>query len=178
MRSAGVRNAQARNLLKQMRLGDQLLFYYSSCKEPGIVAICEVVREAYPDHTAWEEGGKYFDATSTPDKPKWCACIDGVATDHCFITLHTTCLQLLPAQYTHSQLVHALLHACRFMVDIKFKRRLQRFISLQELKSRKDSLGLGDMLLFSRPRLSVQPVSQEHVQTILALEHEEREQDA
>lgn len=61
------------------------------------------------------------------------------------------------------------------MVDIKFKRRLQRFIPLHELKSRKDSLGLGDMLLFSRPRLSVQPVSQEHVQTILALEQEKVE---
>lgn len=68
--------------MKQMQLGDQLLFYHSSCKEPGIVAICEVVKEAYPDHTAWEQGGKYFDASSTPEKPKWCASLGGTVVEH------------------------------------------------------------------------------------------------
>ena len=67
----GVRNFQARNFMREMRTGDEAFFYHSSCAEPGIVAIVEVVREAYPDFTAWDPESPYYDPRSTPDKPYW-----------------------------------------------------------------------------------------------------------
>jgi predicted RNA-binding protein with PUA-like domain len=68
----GVRNYQARNMMRdQMKVGDQVFFYHSNCKVPGIVGIMEVVRESYPDHTAYEPQSKYFDPKSSPEKPRW-----------------------------------------------------------------------------------------------------------
>ncbi len=68
----GVRNYQARNMMRdQMRVGDQVFFYHSNCKVPGIVGIMEVVRESYPDHTAFDPQSKYFDPKSSPEKPRW-----------------------------------------------------------------------------------------------------------
>lgn len=67
----GVRNAQACNLMKTMRTGQRCFFYHSSCPKPGIVGIVEVVREAYPDFTAWDPKSDYFDERSTVEKPKW-----------------------------------------------------------------------------------------------------------
>jgi len=68
----GVRNYQARNMMRdQMKVGDQVFFYHSNCKVPGIVGIMEVVRESYPDHTAFEPQSKYFDPKSSPEKPRW-----------------------------------------------------------------------------------------------------------
>ncbi|BBD08965.1 EVE domain-containing protein [Desulfovibrio ferrophilus] len=67
----GVRNYQARNMMRDaMKMGDQVLFYHS-VTDPGVVGVAEVVREGYPDHTAWEEGSRYYDARSTPEKPLW-----------------------------------------------------------------------------------------------------------
>ena len=68
----GVRNYQARNMLRdQMKVGDRAFFYHSSCEIPGIAGLMEIVREAYPDHTAFDAGSKYFDAKSDPDNPRW-----------------------------------------------------------------------------------------------------------
>lgn len=68
----GVRNFQARNILRDdMKKGDCAFFYHSSCAEPGIVAIVEIVRAGYPDFTAWDPQGEHFDPKSTPDKPIW-----------------------------------------------------------------------------------------------------------
>ena len=68
----GVRNYQARNFMRdEMRVGDLVLFYHSNCAEPGVAGVAEVVREAYPDHTAWEPNSKYFDPKSSPDNPRW-----------------------------------------------------------------------------------------------------------
>ena len=68
----GVRNYQARNFMRdQMTVGDQALFYHSSCAEPGIVGICEVSRPAYPDATQFDPKSKYFDPKSAPDNPRW-----------------------------------------------------------------------------------------------------------
>ncbi len=64
----GVRNYQARNFMKSMKIGDKGFFYHSG-KNPEITGIVEIVREAYPDHTAWVEGNDHFDARSTPEKP-------------------------------------------------------------------------------------------------------------
>ena len=68
----GVRNYQARNMMRDdMKKGDQVFFYHSNCDEPGIVGIMEVVKEGYPDHTAFDPEQKYYDPKSDPDKPRW-----------------------------------------------------------------------------------------------------------
>jgi len=68
----GVRNYQARNMMRdQMKKGDQVFFYHSNCKQPGIVGIMEVVREGYVDHTAFDPKEKYYDPKSDPDNPRW-----------------------------------------------------------------------------------------------------------
>jgi len=68
---SGVRNFQARNLMKAMRLGDLGFFYHSSTKEPGIAGIGRVVREAYPDFTALDPKSDYYDRKASPEKPIW-----------------------------------------------------------------------------------------------------------
>ncbi len=68
----GVRNYQARNMMRdQMQLGDLAFIYHSSCKKVGIVGIAEVVKLAYPDHTQFDPKSPYFDSKSTPDLPRW-----------------------------------------------------------------------------------------------------------
>ena len=70
----GVRNYQARNLLRdEVRLGDEAYFYHSSCKEPGIMVVMEVVRTGYPDISAFDPDSPYFDPKSTPQTPRWFA---------------------------------------------------------------------------------------------------------
>lgn len=67
----GVRNYQARNYMRQMRIGDQVFFYHSNCAIPGIVGIARITREAYPDYTAWDENSHYFDPKSSAQNPRW-----------------------------------------------------------------------------------------------------------
>jgi len=68
----GVRNYQARNMMRDdMKKGDLCFFYHSNCKPPGIVGIAEVVKEGYPDFTAWDRTSKYYDEKSKPDNPRW-----------------------------------------------------------------------------------------------------------
>jgi predicted RNA-binding protein with PUA-like domain len=68
----GVRNYQARNFMRdEMRCGDGVLFYHSSCPEPGIVGLAEVASAAYPDTTQFDKKSKYFDAKSTREEPRW-----------------------------------------------------------------------------------------------------------
>jgi predicted RNA-binding protein with PUA-like domain len=68
----GVRNYQARNMMRdQMRKGDLVFFYHSNCEIPGIVGIMSIAREGYPDHTAWDPESKYHDPKSSPDNPRW-----------------------------------------------------------------------------------------------------------
>jgi predicted RNA-binding protein with PUA-like domain len=124
----GVRNYQARNMMRdEMKKGDLVFFYHSNCKEPGIVGIAEVVKEGYPDFTAVDPDAKYYDPKSDPDNPRW------------------------------------------FMVDIRYKRKLKRNITLQELKNHPQ---LEEMLLLRKGnRLSVLPVSKKHWDFILKLEN-------
>jgi predicted RNA-binding protein with PUA-like domain len=123
----GVRNYQARNMMRdQMKKGDLVFFYHSNCPEPGIVGIAEIAREAYPDFTAWDPESKYYDPKSTPDNPRW------------------------------------------YMVNVRFKRKFKRTITLAELKNQP---GLAAMPLVQRgSRLSVMPVTSEQWELILALE--------
>ncbi|KAK0447770.1 PUA-like domain-containing protein [Armillaria borealis] len=151
----GVRNYEARNLMKEMKVGDKALFYHSNCKVPGIAAFAEVVKEAYPDYTAWDpyvahvcvvacmlmplclSSHPYFDPKSDKEKPKW------------------------------------------FMVDLKFTARAQHFVPLSFLRyvgshmisqsiesipetvryiSQSDVEAIRSMDLVTRGRLSVQRV--------------------
>ncbi|MCX7115549.1 MAG: EVE domain-containing protein [Gammaproteobacteria bacterium] len=68
----GVRNFQARNFMRDdMKCGDGVLFYHSNCSPPAIVGVAEVVRESYPDFTAFDPLSDHPDPTSSPDHPKW-----------------------------------------------------------------------------------------------------------
>lgn len=122
----GVRNYEARNCMKDMKLGDLAFFYHSNTKKsrPAIVAIVQVVKEAYPDFTAWEKANPHFDQRSTKEKPLW------------------------------------------FMVDVKFVRKLERPITLDELKADER---FNDMPLIRRSRISVQHVPDVHWDLILQM---------
>ena len=68
----GVRNYQARNFMRdQMRLGDGVLFYHSSCAQPGVVGLAEVASTPYPDATQFDANSKYFDPKSSIEAPRW-----------------------------------------------------------------------------------------------------------
>lgn len=68
----GVRNYQARNLMRdEMEVGDRVLFYHSNAKPPAVVGIAEVARRAYPDHTQFDQDDPHFDPKSDPEDPTW-----------------------------------------------------------------------------------------------------------
>jgi predicted RNA-binding protein with PUA-like domain len=67
----GVRNYQARNLMREMEVGDRVLFYHSNAKPPGVAGLARVSRAAYPDHFSWQPGHKYFDPKSSEEEPRW-----------------------------------------------------------------------------------------------------------
>ncbi|MGI9027046.1 MAG: EVE domain-containing protein [Burkholderiaceae bacterium] len=68
----GVRNYQSRNFMRdQMKVGDPVLFYHSSCPEPGIAGLAEVASTAYPDATQFDAKSKYFDPKATRETPRW-----------------------------------------------------------------------------------------------------------
>lgn len=125
----GVRNYQARNMMRdEMKTGDSVFFYHSNCKEPGIVGVMEVVREGYPDHTAFDPRTKYYDPKSDPDHPRW------------------------------------------FMVDVRYVRRLERNVTLRELKALDDPRMRDFPLTRKGNRLSIMPLTPEQWRLILELE--------
>ena len=68
----GVRNYQARNFMRdEMRIGDGVLFYHSSCPEPGIAGLAEVASTPYPDPTQFDRKSPYYDPASDPANPRW-----------------------------------------------------------------------------------------------------------
>jgi predicted RNA-binding protein with PUA-like domain len=68
----GVRNFQARNFIRDdMRKGDGILFYHSSCKVPGVYGIAKVTKDSYPDPTQFDKKSDYFDPRATHEKPTW-----------------------------------------------------------------------------------------------------------
>ena len=69
----GVRNYQARNYLRQMALGDEALFYHSSCPQPGVVGIARISRTAFPDPTQFDPDSEYYDPGSKAEDPRWSA---------------------------------------------------------------------------------------------------------
>lgn len=68
----GVRNYQARNFMRDdMKVGDKVFFYHSSCAEPGIAGLATVATKAYPDETQFDAKSKYHDPKSTKENPRW-----------------------------------------------------------------------------------------------------------
>ena len=124
----GVRNYQARNMLRDdMKKGDLAFLYYSSTDVPGIVAIMKVVKEGYPDPTAFDRKHHHYDPDSDPANPRW------------------------------------------FMVDVQLERRLERVITLEELRKHATKQLKNMVLLRKGNRLSVTPVEPEEWQLILSL---------
>lgn len=123
----GVRNYQARNMMRDdMKKGDLAFMYHSNCNEIGVVGIMTIVREGYADHTAFDKKDKHYDAKSDPNNPRW------------------------------------------MMVDVRYKRKLKRTITLTELRQHKE---LSDMQLLQRGnRLSIMPISKRHWDFILSME--------
>ncbi len=123
----GIRNYQVRNMIRdEIKKGDQAFFYHSNCKEPGIVGVMTVCRDAYPDFTAWDVSSRYFDPKSNSENPRW------------------------------------------FMVDVQYKRKLKRVISLQELKQHPQ---LTEMQILRRGnRLSITPLTKKQWDIVLKME--------
>jgi predicted RNA-binding protein with PUA-like domain len=122
----GVRNYLARNYMRdEMQKGDLVLFYHSSCPEPGVVGIVKVDSRTYPDATQFDPKSHYYDPKATEEKPRW------------------------------------------MLVDVKYKSRFSRVISLQQLRTEKS---FRDMVIL-RPgnRLSITPVTEKEFQTVLGL---------
>ena len=68
----GIRNYQARNMMHDdMKIGDNVLFYHSSCKVPGVAGLAKVASAPYPDPTQFDSRAKYFDAKSSEENPRW-----------------------------------------------------------------------------------------------------------
>lgn len=124
----GVRNYQARNMLRDsIKKGDLALFYHSSCELPGVAGIVEVVKSGYPDATAFDPKHHHHDPDSDPRNPTW------------------------------------------YMVDVKLVRRLDRIITLNELRQHAHG-ALADLILLRRGnRLSVMPVKKKEWDFILTL---------
>lgn len=122
----GVRNYQARNFMRDdMKKGDEVLFYHSNAKPPGVAGLATIAKESYPDFTAFDPNEKHFDPKSKQESPAW------------------------------------------MMVDVKYKKKFKRLISLEELKQLKSLDGME--LLRKGSRLSIQPVSKKHFETIVKL---------
>ncbi len=69
---SGVRNYQARNFMRdEMKCGDMILFYHSSCRPPGVAGIAKVSKESHPDPSAFNQKSAYYDEKSSPEKPRW-----------------------------------------------------------------------------------------------------------
>jgi predicted RNA-binding protein with PUA-like domain len=125
----GVRNFQARNMLRDsMKKGDLAFFYHSSCDVPGIAGIVSVVREGYPDVSAFDPKNHHYDADSNKDAPRW------------------------------------------YAVDLKLVRKLERVITLDELRKYADKKLREFVLLRRGNRLSVMPVAKKDWDFVLGLE--------
>jgi predicted RNA-binding protein with PUA-like domain len=68
----GVRNYQARNYMRdEMKKGDMVLFYHSSCEIPGVAGLCKISQESHPDPTQFDPNSDYYDPKATKDNPRW-----------------------------------------------------------------------------------------------------------
>jgi predicted RNA-binding protein with PUA-like domain len=91
----GVRNYQARNFLREMKIGDMAFFYHSNCKVPGIVGMMRICKAGYPDPTQFDAEHKYYDPKSTVDNPRWTG-VDVQFIEKWSDTLSLTTLREIP----------------------------------------------------------------------------------
>ncbi len=125
----GVRNYQARNMLRdEMRRGDLALLYHSSCPVPGVAGVVKIVKPGFPDASAFARGDPHYDATSDALDPRW------------------------------------------YAVEVQLVKRLQRIITLEELRAHAAGALDGMWLLRRGNRLSITPVSALHFEFIVSLE--------
>ena len=124
----GVRNYQARNFMRQMQVGDGVLFYHSSCAVPGIVGTATVASDPYPDPTQFDPKSDYFDPKSAREEPRWS------------------------------------------LVDVAYERKLDRTVTLDEIRQHTDRLGEDFALVRRGSRLSVMPVTASQWKILLSLE--------
>ena len=121
----GIRNYQARNLLRdEIAVDDEVFIYHSNANPPGVAGRARVVRAGYPDPSALDPDSNYFDPRASEDDPRW------------------------------------------FMVDVEFVEKYPNFVGLPELKRMP---GLETMVVTTRSRLSVQPVTPEEFAIVAAL---------
>jgi predicted RNA-binding protein with PUA-like domain len=121
----GVRNYEARNVMRDgMKTGDLVLFYHSNAAPPGVAGLAKITREAYTDHFAFDASSPYHDPKSDPDNPRW------------------------------------------LMVDVGFVEKFPEKIALGRLREEK---ALEEMALFTRKRLSVQPVTAAEFERVVAM---------
>ncbi len=122
----GVRNYQARNFMRdEMKKGDLVLFYHSSCDIPGIAGTALISKESHPDPTQFDRSSDYYDPKATKENPRW------------------------------------------FMVEVEFKEKFERVITLAEIKNEKS---LSSMPLVQKgSRLSINPVTEKEYKTIMEL---------
>lgn len=121
----GIRNYQARNLLRdELREGDGVLIYHSSAEPPGVAGVAEVARDGYPDPSALDPKSHYFDPKASAEDPRW------------------------------------------FMVDVRFRERFPELVPLGVLKS---TSGLEKMVVTTKSRLSVQPVTAAEFEIVLRI---------
>ncbi|MBV7314316.1 EVE domain-containing protein [Shewanella sp. NIFS-20-20] len=93
---SGIRNYQARNFIRDnIVLGDGILFYHSSCKQPGIVGLAEVASDPYPDPSQFDRQSPYYDAKSSHEQPKWLM-VDIKFVERWHHTLSLSTLKTLP----------------------------------------------------------------------------------
>ncbi|WRT70838.1 uncharacterized protein IL334_007837 [Kwoniella shivajii] len=141
----GVRNHEAKKIMKErMKIGDKVLFYHSNCKVPGVFAIAEVVKEGYPDYTAWDPDHPYYDPKTKKDQPTW-------------FMVNVKFIQRLDYPPTLSL--------------IKYLASLSTSILPDEISyiGKDGSNAIGNMQLVNRGRLSVQPVEQSAYDAIILL---------
>ncbi|HUE96865.1 MAG TPA: EVE domain-containing protein [Longimicrobiaceae bacterium] len=121
----GIRNYQARNLLRdEVGAGDGVLVYHSNADPPGVAGVARVVRAGYPDPSALDPRSRYFDPKASTEDPRW------------------------------------------FMVDIEFE---ERFPDLVPLSTLKETRGLEKMVVTTRSRLSIQPVTKAEYEIVAGL---------
>ncbi|TEB23753.1 DUF55-domain-containing protein [Coprinellus micaceus] len=141
----GVRNYEARNIMKEMKVGDHALFYHSNCKEPGIAAFAEVSKLAYPDYTAWDTTHPYYDPKSDSENPKW------YMVDLTFKSRAKHFVPLALLRYIASVSLPA---------SSEDKDEVPDLVEELSYLSRKGVAAIKGMPLVTRGRLSVQRVSQ------------------
>ena len=96
----GIRNYQARNFMRSMKVGDQAFFYHSNCKPPGIVGMMKVSKIGLVDPTQFDVNSKYYDPKSSKEKPRW----DCVEMRYLSTFDHMLSLEILKTKYTPDQL--------------------------------------------------------------------------